>query len=81
MSARLEVLVRGRFIPIAAAKIAHLRANVWQVRIPRTPEIDRSLRGALEQSEIIVCLDGVEADQAIVSAEDPDGTTLTVLLP
>ena len=76
----LEILVKGRFIPVPA-EIRHVRANAYEVVIARTPELDRKLRGALEASEIVVAVRGVEAYQAIVSAEAPDRVTLVVLLP
>jgi hypothetical protein len=80
-AARFEVLVRGRFVGVPEAEVRHVRANAWQVRVPRTPEIDRRLRGALDADEIVAGLDGVEAFQAVVSETRDDATILVLLLP
>lgn len=79
--AEVEILVRGRFVPVDGATVRHLRANAYEVGIPRSPELDRKLRGALDADEIVLALRGVEALQAILSAEAPDRVTLAVLLP
>ncbi|TVQ90610.1 MAG: hypothetical protein EA397_12325 [Deltaproteobacteria bacterium] len=76
-----ELLVRQRFIPFPEARVKHLRANAFEVWLPRTPATERRLRGALEAREIVASLDEIEANQALISAEDARGWTLTVLLP
>lgn len=81
MSARFELLVRGRFVPIPEARIDHVRANAWRVHLDRTPELERRLRGALDQREIVAGLDGVESTQAMITAESADAWTLVLLQP
>jgi hypothetical protein len=79
--ARVEILVRGRFLPFPEATVRHVRANAHEVKLPFTAEIERRLRGALDADEIVASLDGVEATQAILTGESADSRTLVLLLP
>ena len=61
-----------------------MRSNVRTVVLPRDEATARLLRTTLDEKgldDLVVCIDGVEAMQTLLSAVDRDQVTLTVLLP
>ncbi len=80
----VEVVVRGRFVPVSQARAERIGTNVWTVILPRDDATARLLRTSLDARGLdnaIVCIDQVEAMQALVTAISRKSVTLTVLLP
>lgn len=77
----LEILVRNRFVAFPEATVRHVRANVYQARLPKSAEITRRLRGALQADEVVASIGEVEAFQTLLSSENTSGWSLTLLLP
>lgn len=79
----IEALVRGRYHALPGATARRVGGNAWEVRIPRTPEAARLLRGwSVEALDGIgIALDGQDAVQVIGSGGGDDALVATVLLP
>lgn len=81
---RVEAWVRGRFVPLPQARLKHVSANAYTLRLPRDPETAKALRvrsmdlRALE--DLVIALDGEEVMQVIGSAEGPDWVELAILV-
>lgn len=75
----VELLVKGRFRPLAGATCRKVAANAWEVRVPKTPENLRlagpELRGL---DGAVFGVDGLQTEPGVVSAEGRESVTVSV---
>lgn len=82
-ASRIEVQVRNRLVQLPGVRLRRLRANVWEVTIPRSAEVARCLHvRSVELSsfdDLVFYLDGEPCLQAVGSAEQPEVVVVTVV--
>ena len=85
-SSAVEVLYlhRGRFVALPGVELRQLAPNAWELRVPRSEDVQRVLRAepAMDMfDESVWMVDGVESIHAVGSGEDGEGIQVTILLP
>lgn len=77
----IQILIKSRFYPWPDATARRVRANVWEVSVPRTAEAERRFGKDLRGLDEAVLLIGDEETQpALISAEGPEGVRLTAIV-
>lgn len=80
----VQILVRGSFRPLPGAQARAVRHNAWTVRVPRTPEVLRTVRrraiaiDAFDDATFLIGDD--ESVQAMGERESRDAIWVTVLV-
>lgn len=80
----VEFLSRGRFVELPGATARRIRANAWEIRIPRTEAVRGVVRSSLSPEafdDAIFCIDGVETEHAVGSGEEDHLIRVSALLP
>ena len=79
----VEWYVRGRFVELPGARATRIRANAWEVLVPRSPEVRRAMRAdpTPEAFDGGVMGLGEHESQQVMGAGERDGcVVVTVLL-
>ena len=80
---KVELLVRGRFETLEAAKTKSVGPNVWELEIPHDdPGLKRARMGrrAEDWDGAVFAIDGVESEPAVGSGDSERSVRVTVYL-
>ena len=84
MSTAVQILIRGTFKPLPGATATHVAANAWEVRVPKSEAVARTLRGTPTMAgfdEAVVLIGDEESVQCLATRESGAAVWLSVLLP
>ncbi|MCA9569530.1 MAG: hypothetical protein KC656_16905 [Myxococcales bacterium] len=76
----IEVLVRGRFVPLDDASARRIAGNTWEIRIPDPASIARRTRRGASPEDwdgAVFVVDGAETEPGVGSGGGPDHVVVT----